>query len=944
MPIPIIDTITPNGPFPIVNDLHMKGGFRVVLNDAERNAIPLERQTVGMRVFVSSTNTLYRLVTTAAVLTGSNFSVDAASVHNTGIISGCVIDNPSTNVVTLGAGTLALRGQLFTVGATLTAPAPAASGEQICVYNTISGTLLWRTHEQALTSDFVLAFAAVTTSAFTKFEIIAPASVLGLNVFDEVLVSKDADKLKHFTSPHHALLWIYAHVLEDIGAKKLTVLDDFMVLDERVGLPGTITGVNTVTGAISGSSTRFLRDFAVGDWIGLGGTAATNRTWARVTAVASDISLTVASVTAVTVPAVYSRALAHGPHAETLHPSLTGLGGELHGLRFRGVTSKGQYGTYIDWGFAKGAGTTPNTDNVPFFGIPDTSRHWYVSDMQWEYLGASADLNYDACNLKGLGEENQFDNIYFSGATSGATGRGLNCHLNISNNPYADLGTPSIVFSRCKFAFIGATATHTEMSMIRGTVASASGQVKFEKCTLEGSAKYLVSEADAESANNIDFIFEDCDVGTDGLIAFIKHRHTGDDAIRMLQFKHCRLNPGSTPKIGVTSTADVVTDRPHVDLIECAFIAPVNFLGARHVSGTLQSGSGYTLNTKGSFDVYVNAGAGTSGTPKLFVRRNDGDLRVTTLSHVSDPVDSAVGVAGLHFLRGQDLALTTSFGGQCSRILAGGGFQFDGSLGANLKIKLKPGTYRFANSTVLSTTADINADPTANAYTGQIFVYLTTAGTLVTPFQGGVPEAPTVRGIPSVNGNTDYCYVGSFMADAGSATNCRVVTMTGTQRLVSMADSGIGDAAYIGNHQAATLQTSTTLAMYDTTNNGAGANADNPRTLALVTARTLRWSLNMFWASNGAAAPGGGVGTLTWQAGGLKAIPFYFPSAAFWRGNAAGVDDPSHIVPQSMSFTFETLNAETPALTVAVPAGWAYLFYATLQSFTEDANAPRPWL
>jgi hypothetical protein len=61
MPIRILDTLKPqnDADFPVVEDTDMSGGFRVVADTAERDAIPAARKKVGMVVRIGNTNNHY---------------------------------------------------------------------------------------------------------------------------------------------------------------------------------------------------------------------------------------------------------------------------------------------------------------------------------------------------------------------------------------------------------------------------------------------------------------------------------------------------------------------------------------------------------------------------------------------------------------------------------------------------------------------------------------------------------------------------------------------------------------------------------------------------------------------------------------------------------------------------------------------------------------------
>jgi hypothetical protein len=59
MPILLSSSILPQSPtIPfLVQDIHLRGGYRCVNDDAERDSVPLAARKEGMRVFVASTDT-----------------------------------------------------------------------------------------------------------------------------------------------------------------------------------------------------------------------------------------------------------------------------------------------------------------------------------------------------------------------------------------------------------------------------------------------------------------------------------------------------------------------------------------------------------------------------------------------------------------------------------------------------------------------------------------------------------------------------------------------------------------------------------------------------------------------------------------------------------------------------------------------------------------------
>jgi hypothetical protein len=609
-----------------VDQADLVGGFRVVADNTDRNSIPLTQQQVGMHVYVVSTDVMWRLTSTGAPpLSDANFTIASQVAHDTGIVSGCGVTNPSTNVVEMAAGILAHRGTIYAVPATLTATGLAANGEQIVVFNTLTKTLVWKSHGNALVTDLPVAFAAVTSSAFTKFEVISPVSALGFNAYEDVIVSVEVGLPAHFNSLHHAFLWLHAHGNLDTGPSIMKFVGDYAAFEERAGLPGTITNV-PVGGpvVITGSGTRFLRDFAAGDWIGMGGTGATNRVWSRVNSVASDVSLTVASATAVTTPAVYTRAIMHGPHAETMDPSLAGLTDAFHGLKLVGVTTDGGgsgRGPLVEWGFRKSSGTTPDSDNVAVYGLKAATRRCLLSNIHFTVATSAAPGDYDACIVRGVGQENYFENVTFEGYSSSGQ-QGVSCHVNITDNPYPDIGSPSIKFSRCSFWDMGG-ASLTEKTVVRITASSSAGEVAFEGCAFDSNGSYTSAQADAASVSGIDLVFRDSEFNGVGTIAMFKHRKTSDVLTRKLLLSNCRIYSGS--KFGVVSTADQTTDRAAVDLFDCNIVNAMDYLGCRTVRASIAGGT-HTLNGKGGFILWLESGTVLAGEPRYLIRGDTGEV------------------------------------------------------------------------------------------------------------------------------------------------------------------------------------------------------------------------------------------------------------------------------------------------------------------------------
>lgn len=112
MPIPFADQMVPNGPFPIVEDSDVKGGFRSVADNTERNNIPLVEQKVGMHIYVVSTGTTWILTATSATpIPDSNFRASSglqllSGAKSTGSITVDASGSGAVNVLDLETFTI----------------------------------------------------------------------------------------------------------------------------------------------------------------------------------------------------------------------------------------------------------------------------------------------------------------------------------------------------------------------------------------------------------------------------------------------------------------------------------------------------------------------------------------------------------------------------------------------------------------------------------------------------------------------------------------------------------------------------------------------------------------------------------------------------------------------------------------------------------------------
>lgn len=92
MAVTVIDTIKPknDGDFPVLEDVDLQGGFRVVADATERDAIPVERRKEGMLVYQLDEKKYYKLTTVGdweEAKMGADVAIEVVSEFATGHIT-----------------------------------------------------------------------------------------------------------------------------------------------------------------------------------------------------------------------------------------------------------------------------------------------------------------------------------------------------------------------------------------------------------------------------------------------------------------------------------------------------------------------------------------------------------------------------------------------------------------------------------------------------------------------------------------------------------------------------------------------------------------------------------------------------------------------------------------------------------------------------------------
>lgn len=289
---------------------------------------------------------------------------------------------------------------------------------------------------------------------------------------------------------------------------------------------------------------------------------------------------------------------------------------------------------------------------------------------------------------------------------------------------------------------------------------------------------------------------------------------------------------------------------------------------------------------------------------------------------------------GAQYVNALGRAISTAFGGQASRVISGGNFKYDGAT-----ITLGPGTFRFANGTVLTNAAAITLNPTLGAPEAPKFVYLKTDATLV-----ATSTPPVALGH---DGDTSRCYVGSYMYDDSSDTGCRVHTIAPGIRYVTMnPSSGLDILGYLGNTTSPTATISGAFT-HNMLSASAGAGTTAART-ALPTALSLVWSIGL-WATPNIANPSlsGSGGLLKYSSAGCGLYGgVNLPTAASWTESNGAALSTTKIGSMATMFVANTQNPGSgPTLNVSIGQGaeWKVSATTSVVAYIEDVNNPTPW-
>ncbi len=568
---------TANGNYaPMQDDSRLHGGLRVVswtfvnptlmtANAAALAAVPVARRKSGMRVRTRETGTGF---VEELVYDGANFvpHTQAGNGVNWGVITGCVVSNPSGALVRVAQGQFRLHdGRVVTVYENTDV---TVTTSQNVIWDRTDSTIKVVAKGVALFEDFVFAYANFSVNLL-KFVACAPRALKLVANSASIYVGDNATAQigTHFDTHYHALVWRAAHSNTAGGFKQLFLTQDAEYFgDTLVALPGTVAAGTAGAGVtITGTGTRFFRDFAVGDWIRVGTRSA------KVASVVSDLSMTVVNL-ASTIPSAeaYTRPSWVGPHAYLMDTTLAEIGA-IDGICVIGEGNSSAGHSEVAWGDVLAVG--PVTDAKPFATGDSSSNDWLFENIFIGYDGSSDPANNDMVVIKAPSENWLFRKAQLDGGDALTHMVNLNTYVGA---PSAN--QPGMRFEDCTFDNFNDGSLFFD-SDVSGT----DGSVSILRCGMFSCDVLALFELD-NSSNLAIFVDDSYLNGIED--ALVMQDLAGDWNNVDRKFRGCTISFNNSPAeqmIAIRTITDLA-DAKRVDLENCTFTSGVRLSGVRNAT------------------------------------------------------------------------------------------------------------------------------------------------------------------------------------------------------------------------------------------------------------------------------------------------------------------------------------------------------------------------
>lgn len=568
------------------DDGRLVGGMRVVswtyVNPslmtaaaAAAAAIPVAKRKTGMPVTTRETATGYieRLI-----WDGANFVPDTqGDVTNWGVITGCAVSNPSGATVRVAPGQFRCHdGRVVTIYEQVDVTISATN--RSVIWDRTDGTIKALVKGAVWFEDFVFADASYSGGYLTRFLPCAPRTLLVMPAPGTAYVGGNTGASgTHFDTHYQALVW-----RASFGDGRGLFKDFFIPIDasytvDQVSLPGTVTATSGAGAVVTGTGTRFKRDFSVGDWIKIGSRHA------KISVVTDDVTMTVVNMVATVVSATaYSRLAWVGPRSYGIDATKAEIN-TLTGLNFFGAWHRSDPTIgEVRWAPALSGDTI--TECKAMVVGSSSCANWRFRNIALNYGGEVNVLtDHSIAIIQNPGKNWSLRDVHIDGVDT------LTHALSIDS----DIG---------ELELDGVVIKDMSLSTAIYGGASGAGRVTVRRSTIScPTTGKLIAPFSGNPSNTLDVLFDDCTLDDIDQAIFVQNM-AGDWPMQRT-VRHCRIgyDGGGINAIAIRSDVDL-SDGSRVIIDDCEFInaSTAVLTGTRVIGNSRSSGGGTVVDNASS--------------------------------------------------------------------------------------------------------------------------------------------------------------------------------------------------------------------------------------------------------------------------------------------------------------------------------------------------------
>ena len=485
------------------DDGRLVGGFRVLswtaapadgetqLQTFINTQVPAAKRKVGMLVVVRETVTG---LITKREWSGATWTTTRPEVATMGVVSGCLVTNPTTNNIVISAGEFYTpRGKKIIVPTAVTVTVMSAN--RVVYWDDSFGSFTTGFPETLAIDDMPFAFASYDGTYLTKFYDLR-AVWTGHGVMSPYLSVGSAAGL-HFTRLDTALRWL--SMFDDDSSPALPRV--VRVVDD-ITLPSltTLGTVNvSVGGLVTGTGTRFKRDLLAGDLVRVN-----SLNW-LVSSITDDTNMTLSPYTGGVLAALTLQrcdsASSYAPHMDMTNVSLSP--NTLVGVEIRGPEWSDADRPIVSWGSSTYAATRP------LFNMNGQVAHMTLDNIGFTYNGLLDATKTDNVWIKNPAVGLTMTRVKVTGGLG--TSQSLTALVSLGTNFGGKNEEPGLVVTQCAFLnILGIGTAWFQINAVGAAGKLTCRDSEFE-VTLSGDTDFLIANP-SDFAHTADFLFENDEI------------------------------------------------------------------------------------------------------------------------------------------------------------------------------------------------------------------------------------------------------------------------------------------------------------------------------------------------------------------------------------------------------------------------------------------------